>query len=68
MSFRFMRQHGMKSWILFFAIAAVVAWGGMARKAHHGRIEIGYSNPDTFGQGSGPGEILQVVGANEWCL
>jgi hypothetical protein len=30
MSFRFMRQHGMKSWILFFAIAAVVAWGGMA--------------------------------------
>ena len=30
MSFRFMQQHGMKSWILFFAIAAVVAWGGMA--------------------------------------
>ena len=25
-----MQQHGMKSWILFFAIAAVVAWGGMA--------------------------------------
>jgi hypothetical protein len=30
MSFRFMQQHGMKSWILFFAIAAMVAWGGMA--------------------------------------
>ncbi len=30
MSFQFMQQHGMKSWILFFAIAAVAAWGGMA--------------------------------------
>ena len=30
MSFRFLQQHGMKSWIFFFAIAAVVAWGGMA--------------------------------------
>tara|TARA_Y100000385_G_scaffold147334_1_gene152910 strand:+ start:126 stop:968 length:843 start_codon:yes stop_codon:yes gene_type:complete len=30
MSFRFLQQHGMRSWIFFFAIAAVVAWGGMA--------------------------------------
>ena len=30
MSFRFLQQHGRKSWIFFFAIAAVVAWGGMA--------------------------------------